>query len=423
MSIQSFLPPVIIACGSYMLIRLRFFTFLSPHRVLGRCRRTLSSKKARSNLALALAGTLGVGNIVGVAVGISVGGSGALFWILISSVFSSVLKYSEATLSSYCGNCGYGFMPVLEHFFPRRGRTLGRLYAMCCLLLSFVLGAALQSSAVFGVSGLEEQHALLVWCAMSLSAMLIVARGGEIIRRFTLRVVPLATLAYVLLCLFVILRNIADVPTVLARVISSAFTVDGGAGGAVGAITSKAVGEGFSRGLLSNEAGAGTSSLATSDGVEHPTDAGILGLLEVVFDTVLLCTLTGLAVLVCIPDPTVYISGAQLVRESIGAELGAFSSVLVACLIFVFAFSTVVCWYYYGIRCLSYLTKRFVGIYTAAFLGCVAFLPVVGESVLFCVSDVLLLILTLLTVTCIIKGSDKIRTLSELSGLLPFTRR
>ena len=146
------LPIFISAIGLYFLIRLHFFFILHPIRVGRQALSAIKEKGAFSSLTLALAGTLGVGNVLGVAVGIIVGGAGSVFWLFISVSFSAVIKYCEVVISSdreslYFGEKG-GMYPVIKASFSRFGGLLSTLYALLCLLLSFFMGAALQSLAL-----------------------------------------------------------------------------------------------------------------------------------------------------------------------------------------------------------------------------------------------------------------------------------
>ena len=421
MSLINLLPIVIIFGGLFVIIRLRAFFIFHPLRTVGALLSSLESREARSSLFLALAGTLGIGNIVGVAVGISVGGSGSVFWLLVSSVFASALKYAESSLAADMHTSSSdGMMSVISLSLPRLGQPLSRIYAIACVLLSLVMGAALQSSGVISSATHFSASPISVGLIFALAVLAVIILGAERVGRFTSVIIPFTTILYLFLALVTIFSDLSRIPLVLTDIFRSAFSTSSCIGGAVGFFTSSAIREGFSRGLLSNEAGAGTSSLAHSRISGSPASAGLLGMCEVFFDTVLLCPLTALAILVTTPDPSAYTSGMSLVMASIGATLGSTSAALVVLCIAAFAFSTVICWYCYGSRCLSYLGIRgglpYLVVYVAATLSG----TFVRDRLLITVTDYLLLLLTVLTILAIIKNSDRLYHLSESFGLLGY---
>lgn len=419
MSLISLLPIVITVGGIFVIVRLRAFFILHPIRTCRAILSSLESHEARSSLFLALAGTLGIGNIVGVAVGIAVGGAGSVFWLLVSALFACALKYAESSLSADMHTASSdGMMSVLASSFPRRGRALSATYALACLVLSLVMGAALQSSGVISSAVHFSVSPLAVGLIFALAVLAVIICGAERVGKFTSLIIPVTTVLYVFLALVTIFSVPSRIPGAVADVFRSAFSPTAATGGAVGFFTSRALREGFSRGLLSNEAGAGTSSLAHSRLAHDPASAGLLGMCEVFFDTVLLCPLTALAILVTVPDPASYTSGASLVLASIGATLGGCSAYLVFICMASFAFSTVICWYCYGSRCLSFLGIRGGIPYLSVYLASTLFGVFITDRVLIAVTDHVLLLLCTLTVFAIMKNSDRLVRLSENYGLL-----
>lgn len=419
MSFLDLLPILITVFGIYMLIKLRFFFVFHPIKAAKKTFSLFRDKSSRASLFLALAGTLGVGNIVGVAYGISVGGVGCVFWILISSLFAAVIKYAESSLAADKKECGHGGMAyVLKSSFPKTGGALGAVYAVLCILLSFSMGSALQSQS-FGISlkftKIPDYFIALVF---TVPVIIVIKGGAEKISRATSIVIPAATAAYVFMCLAVILKNAAELPTAIWRILSEAFNFRSMSGGVSAFFASKAVKEGYARGLLSNEAGAGTSSMAQSRSDMSPSDVGLLGMLEVFFDTALLCTLTGLAVAVS-GDSVAFGGGIEIISAVFSKSLGYASSRILTILIFAFAFSTVICWYYYGVESLEYLFgKRNSKVYTALFIFFTLSGFVLSEGVLIGVSDTVLFFMSVITLSVLYKNSERIVSLSERGGLL-----
>lgn len=424
MDFRLVLPLAVTLFGTYLLFKLKFFFILHPVKTSRNILSAVKEGEGVKGLCLALAGTLGVGNIIGVAVGISVGGAGSVLWLLFSSVFATVLKYSESTLGAECSECGHGGMSyVIRNAFLKTGVPLSIIYAVLCLLLAFFMGAALQSASAVECIG-ESFGISRTMLAPVLIFLLVPAllKGADRIESITAIVIPLSTLIYIFLSLSAIIKGIEHIPEVLSSVVRDAFCPRGAAGGLLGFFSSVAVREGFARGLLSNEAGAGTSAAAHSRANGNAVHAGLFGMCEVFFDTVLLCTLTALAILVTFPcglpkDPV------TLVLGSVGSVFGIASEYLVSLLIFSFAYATVVCWYFYGSECTVFLFGKRPLWFMPLFLFFVAVgcLFSVGSFVL--ISDLVLLLLTLLSSSAVIKSSDRLVNLSEKSGIIPSRSR
>ena len=340
-----------------------------------------------------------------------------------SAIPASVLKYSEVSLSEdVSAREGRGMFYCIRRSFGKCGTALSYVYALACLLLSLVMGAALQTRSV-----VDAAHVLYgtepIFTAVIAAVIVLVSAvwGGRMIGRITLIVIPLTTIIYIFLTFGTIMGNFSRFPEVINAILTDAFTIDSGVGGLVGFLTSRSVSEGFARGILSNEAGAGTSTLGHATGGETtPATKGLHGVLEVFFDTTLLCMLTAFAVLLSVPDPSSFSGGVELVFYAIESSLGGFSSVLTALCILAFAYSTVICWYYYGTECVTQLTGRKVSpiVFMPIFLLFVFTGAFISDVVLVALTDCLMLVLTLLTLPVLIKSSDRIVFLSERDGYL-----
>ncbi len=412
------------AFGIFLALKLRLFFLLHPLRTARVLLGAMRKKGAVRALFLALAGTLGVGNIAGVAFGIAVGGAGSVLWMLVSAVFAAVIKYCESALAADMRDGSHGgMMYVIKSSFKSLGKPLSVLYASLCLLLSLVMGAALQTKTV--VAAFEELGFSPLVCAVSFTAlvMLAITRGSEKIDKITVYIIPLTTLAYIFLSFFVIFKNYARIPEVLSDIIGSAFSAPSILGGAVGALSSRAVSEGFSRGLLSNEAGIGTSSLAEARASNSsPAECGLLGMCEVIFDTVLLCTLTALSVLLSMPEGAASMSGMQLVISAFSSSVGALAAPLLTLLVLAFAYSTVICWYFYGSECVRFLFKSdrktvqlfFCLLFTLSLSLSFSF----SEASLIFLTDLIMLPMAALTLISLTKNSERALHLSEHYGLI-----
>lgn len=412
------LPIIITALGGFLLIKLRFFPILHPRRVACGMLDAVAEDGGYRSLALALAGTLGVGNIFGVAIAISLGGEGAVLWLLVSGVFASVIKYAEATICTDLTETEGqgGMMYAIEKNLPA-GRTLGRAYAVTCIALSLIMGAAMQSSAAISSASLVLGGGWLYPLIFVFLTAVLILGDRERIKSATAILVPLAAIIYIILTVTVIIKNAAALPEVISKIFKSALTVPAVGGGAFGSLVTSPIVRGFATGILSNEAGAGTSSMAHTSGTSRqPSNAGLLGMCEVLFDTVILCTLTALAILTSVREP-LGAGTARLVVEALSSAMPG-GGYLLALSVTTFALATAVCWYFYGRVSLGYLTGRSSGVFLAVYLLFAGLGGVFDCSGFAAAADVLLLVLTLLCAPVIIKSSDRIRALSELRGLL-----
>ncbi len=424
MSILSLMPLMVTASGAYFLVRLRFFFFLHPKKCVKMALENLKGNGAFSSFALALAGTLGIGNIVGVAVGISVGGAGAVFWLMVSSVFSAVIKYCEGALCADFGD-GKGMIGVIENSLDSASRPLSKIYGALILVLSLVMGGALQSASI-GQCACEclNFSSLASAFLIVLSLLFAVVGGNKKINKIINIIIPLTTLIYIFLCLCTIFKNFNRLDEAVSSIFLSAFKSESVGGGILGFFFSEKIKEGYLRAILSNEAGTGTSSIAHSlNPSENLSSVGIMGMLEVIFDTVILCGLTSVSLLVSVEDFSSG-SGVMTVLSGIGNAFGHVSEYLVFVCIFAFAYSTLICWYYYGSFVYRVLFSRKGGaVFGTAFFVSVFFGAMVNSDALITASDVVLFLLSLISLSALIKNSDRIVFLSENSGIIRTRRK
>jgi AGCS family alanine or glycine:cation symporter len=420
------LPFLIISVGALFLIKLKGFFVFHPIKCIRRLACRMKDREARRSLFLALAGTLGVGNIFGVAAGIIIGGAGSLFWIAIATLFSAAIKYAEATLSaSHSGEGRGGIHKALARLFPRCGAFLGALYALLAVLLAFLMGSAIQSSALTSCAEASLGIPVGISAAVFLSVVLVSVVGkSEKIASITEKVIPLTTIVYITMSLTVVFINFTRIPHTLSLIVKSAFAPAAVGGGTLSFLFSKGLSEGFARGTLSNEAGTGTSSLAHSRvSTAEPSYAGLAGVLEVFFDTGLLCVLTGLAILTSVDNYSSFTSPMKLVTEAFCSSLGEVGGAFLLLSVFLFAYSTVICWYYYGAECFSFLTGgKSAKAFTVIFLSFIIVGSFVGEIRLLPLTDTVILFMSLLTLSALIISSEEICRRTEEAGLIKCKR-
>ena len=421
MSLNLTLPLLVTALGIFLMIRLRLFFIIHPIRTAGLLMKTLSDKGSRRALTLALAGTLGVGNIFGVAMGIIIGGAGSVFWMLVSAIFAMAIKYAECTLT-LCSSDGKnrGMHFVLKSSFYHLGEIFACLYASMCVALALIMGGAMQSGAVtdtavasFGVNPVIFSAILVIFVIIG------IIRGGEQIEKITSKIIPIATIVYIFMSIFAIIQNFPSLPNTINSIISSAFNLRSLFGGAGATLFLTALREGYARGILSNEAGVGTSAMAHSrSSGRQPAEAGVCGICEVIFDTVILCPLTALVILTSIENPSSYTSPMALVADAFFASIGPASGIFLFLSIVVFAYSTIICWYYYGAESVKYLFGGGRFAFTVIFLTISFFGEIIPTQPLVFVTDLLLLFMSLLTAVAIIRKFSDIRQSTEQAGLI-----
>ena len=408
----NFLPIAIVCTGGYFLVRLRAFFFFHPMRTASLAKREYKKegKGAFTRLSLALAGTLGVGNVTGVAVGILVGGAGSVFWILISALFSAPLKYAESVaVLSVKDEKGksYGFVTLVRSSFSHIGTPLSVLYALLCVGLAFFMGSALQSAAAAETASAlgKEEHAMTCAFAFAILFVFCVLGNADRICKATSVLIPIAMIIYTIICVITLLHGMSRVEEVVKFVLKDAFSSRAFFGGAVGTTVTSPLKEGFFRGLLSNEAGAGTSAFAHAKSVDGtPFFEGVLGMAEILFDTVILCMLTAFAILVSVKDLQNFQNGMDILSAAFSSALGARYRWPLLLSVFLFAVSSAVCWYEYGRCALGALGCNGGRSYFIVYLG-FSFLGVcLGTMALIPLCDALLFFLSAIALPTLMKN-------------------
>ncbi|MBQ6591201.1 MAG: sodium:alanine symporter family protein [Lachnospiraceae bacterium] len=322
----------------------------------------------------ALAGTVGTGNIAGVAGAIAIGGPGAVFWMWISALLGMCTKYSEVVLAVHFrernakGDWVGGPMYFIKNGLSKKWHFLAVLFSIFGTIAVFGTGNATQINtivtaidAVFINYNILEAGSLGM-VNLALGIVLALCVGGVLlggIRRigsFTEKLVPFMAVFYILLALGVVLMHIGRVPGVFASIFAGAFDPRAFTGGVVGSMF-VSMRRGVSRGIFSNEAGLGTGSIAhaTAD-TGHPVHQGLFGIFEVFTDTIVICTLTAMVIL-CSGVDIVYgqAAGADLTISGFTASYGIWVSIFTAVALICFAFSTTIGWGLYGSRCVEFL--------------------------------------------------------------------
>ncbi|WP_045997713.1 alanine/glycine:cation symporter family protein [Loktanella sp. S4079] len=332
-------------------------------------------------LATALSGTVGLGNIAGVAVAVSIGGPGATFWMILAGLLGMASKFTECTLgvkyrNEYDdGSVSGGPMYYMTKGFAERGlpggKVLAVLFAIFCIFGSLGGGNMFQANQAHAqISGIVGDYpGWITGVIFAIVVFLVIVGGIKSIARVTEKVVPFMGIMYVLVALIILLVNYDKIGWAFGQIFAGAFTGLGVAGGFVGALI-----QGFKRAAFSNEAGVGSAAIAHSAvRTKEPVTEGVVSLLEPFIDTVVICTMTALVITisgVLVVDPATgnYVlneagsaiqtidgsSGVQLTSAAFATGFSWFPYVL-AIAVILFAFSTMISWSYYGLKAWTYL--------------------------------------------------------------------
>jgi AGCS family alanine or glycine:cation symporter len=316
-------------------------------------------------LTTALSATVGLGNIAGVAIAISVGGPGATFWMIVAGLLGMSSKFVECTLGvkyrklDENGEVSGGPMYYLrdglaKYNMPIIGKILAVMFAILCIGGSFGGGNMFQANQAYAqLSGqfpaLAGNGPLFGLILASLVGVVIIG-GIKSIANVTEKIVPLMALLYVGTALVIILINISEVGNVFVLIFNGAFAPDAAFGGVIGVLI-----QGFRRAAFSNEAGVGSAAIAHSAAkTKEPVSEGIVSLLEPFIDTVVICTMTALVIIFTGMYNVEGLEGAQMTSNAFGSVFSWFPYLLVIA-IFLFAFSTMISWSYYGLKSWEFL--------------------------------------------------------------------
>ena len=360
---------LLVGTGLYLNVILRFFSFrnwIHAYKLLWQGRSHQSEKGEISPwnaLMTALAGDIGTGNIVGVATAIAIGGPGALFWMWVTALVGMMTKFSEIILAvkyrekTPAGRWVGGAMYFIKNGLGPKWKWLGTFFAVFGFIACFGIGNLVQVNAI--AVSMDKTFSVPTWVTglvLLFFLALILLGGVKRIGAVAGRLVPFMALIYVVFALIVIIMNITEVPRVFWWVVSEAFTPTSAEGGFAGATVLLTIRMGVARGIFSNEAGLGSTPMAHSAATaKSPLQQASIGMLDVFIDTLVVCSMTGFAILVT----GVWNAGADhagllthMAFEKVFPHVG---DLVVTCSLTLFAFTTVLGWAVYGERCVIYL--------------------------------------------------------------------
>ena len=423
--IGTIVPVMLILVGIYFFVILRFLPVLRAKKVMGA---TLGSGKGGFRaLFLSLAGTLGVGNLAGVSSAIYLGGFGAVFWMWVSAAVASIIKYAEILLAmlhrrqsegEIRGGAPYYIRDVIRPKSRALGSVLPKVFAILYIVNSLFMGGVIQTGAVTEALKLGFGLPKLVsGVFLSLAAAYLLLGGGKRIVKLTTVLVPFMTVAYIVLSLTVIVLNRERLPDVLWGVMTDAFSFSAVGAGAFGFFLSRGVRFGVMRGLFSNEAGCGTSPTAHVSSNLEPCEQGFMGLVEVVVDTIVLCSLTAFVVMLNYSE-VVWLGENPILMTVSSYALGLpealapYCRAVMAFMVLCFGFATISCLAHYVLRCAEFISpkKSFLMLVNVLYVASVFYGAVGDGSLAWGVSDLTFGVMTVINLCVLFFAKEEIKT-------------
>ncbi|MBE6048619.1 MAG: alanine:cation symporter family protein [Clostridium sp.] len=363
---------------------------------------------------MSTASRVGTGNLAGIAIAISIGGPGAVFWMWIIALIGAASSFVESTLAqiykvkdkngSFRGGPAYYMEKALNK------KWLGIIFSILITISFGLIFNSVQSNTI--ASALNQAFSinkLLLALSLTIFTAIIIFGGVKRIAKFTGIIVPIMAGAYILIALLVVLMNITKLPAMFALIFENAFGFKEAIGGGLGA----ALMQGIKRGLFSNEAGMGSApNAAATAAVSHPVKQGLIQTLGVFTDTILICSCTAFIILLSEIDLNSSATGIELTQNALSAHVGPWGTYFIALCILLFAFSSIIGNYYYGEANIEFLTnnKIYINIYricviAMVFFGCLANMQTVWD-----LADVfmgIMAILNLITIAFLAKYAFK----------------
>ncbi len=377
-----------------------------------------------SALCTALSATIGTGNIVGVATAIAAGGPGALFWMWFAAILGTATKYAECMLAikyrevKEDGTVLGGPFYTIEKGMGKKWKWLAVLFAIFGVAagllgigtmtqingITSAVNMAVKSSVAFTFAGNEYTWATVIGGAIvTICAALVIIGGLKRISKVAEKVVPAMAIVYVFLGLSVLIMNATQIPAAFVLIFKSAFGWKAVAGGAAGFVLKQVMDsmqKGIARGIFSNEAGLGSAPIAAAPvKTDEPVEQGLVNMTGTVIDTLIVCTMTGLAIVIAFCNPQFVpmaegLQGVQLTSAALSFDLGgdgvSVQFLLMLCLAF-FAFTTILGWDYYSEKCLEYLSNgrmKFVMFYRVLYIVMIAIGPYFTVDAVFTIADI-----------------------------------
>ncbi len=358
---------ILLGVGLYLTIRLGFVQLRGFRHSIQVIQGKYARKEDRGDvshfqaLSTALSATIGTGNIAGVATAISLGGPGALFWMWVTAFLGMATKFTESTLAlkfREIDQHGVAGGPMYTLLHGLKMKRTAMLFALFAAIASFGIGNLVQvNSVVDGLVFIEPQiknHSWLVGVIMAILVGLVILGGVKRIAKVASIIVPFMAVVYISVAMVVLINEYQQIPAAIATILNHALNPWAVGGAAVG----EAIRWGVARGLFSNEAGLGSSPMAHAAATTNePVREGLVAMMEPFIDTLVICSMTGLAIVVTGAHITApqSVTGASLTAYAFSQSIGDVGGIIVGGGLALFAFSTIIAWSYYGDRSVKFM--------------------------------------------------------------------
>ncbi len=355
---------------------------------------------------ISTASRVGTGNLAGVALAVAAGGPGAVFWMWLIALLGSASAFVESTLAQvYKEKRDGGYVGGPSYYMEKAlgNRGLGIVFSILITICFGLIFNSVQSNTIS--LAFEQAFNLdrsMIGIILTVLTGVIIFGGVHRIAKVSETLVPIMAVLYILVVAFVIIKNIALIPSIFSMIISSAFGIKQFAGGAIGA----AMMQGIKRGLFSNEAGMGSApNAAATAEVTHPVKQGLIQTLGVFTDTIIICSATAFLILVSGMHTQEGLSGIQLTQTSLVAQVGPWGGIFIAVCILLFAFSSIIGNYYYGEANIEFMSdnKNTLLAYRLCVLAMVFFGAKVSMGVVWSLADLFMGLMALINIYAIIK--------------------
>jgi AGCS family alanine or glycine:cation symporter len=394
---------LLVGLGIYFTVRTKFVQITKLGDMFKLMKESPSTKNKKTQISsfgafcISAASRIGTGNLAGVAIAISLGGPGAVFWMWVVALFGAALSFTESTLAQvYKVKDSNGFKGGPAYYMEKAmgKRWMGVLFA---ILITFCFGLAFNSVQANTITVAFEEafgtNRLLVGFVLTVLTAFVIFGGVKRIASVSQVVVPIMATFYLIIAAFVVLINISEIPGVIGLIVSSAFGLNEAVAGGIGA----AIMNGVKRGLFSNEAGMGSAPVAAATAnVSHPVKQGLVQTLGVFVDTLFICSATAFIILLA-GSPQEGMAGIELTQSALASHVGPWATIFVAIAILLFCFSSIIGNYYYGESNIGFIKESKVAlfIFRIAVLGMILFGSVSSLSMVWNLADLFMALMAI----------------------------
>ena len=433
---------LLLGTGLFFTIRTRFvqlrrFTVATKTMLGSRATDCSTHVSPFQAFCTSLAARIGTGNMAGVAVAVTMGGPGAVFWMWVIAILGMSTSLAENVLAQlYKTNNGDGTYRGGPAYYIEKAlgqRWLGIVFSVALIIAFGFAFNSVQSNSIAAAFSSYDIPAGYIGAALAIMSALIIFGGIRTVSKVAEFLVPIMALAYLGMALVVVFMNIAELPAVFSLIFKSAFGLESAASGGVGYMVSHAMQQGIKRGLFSNEAGMGSApNAAAAVHSNHPVNQGLMGMLGVFIDTIIVCTSTAAIILVSGALDGSGITGIELTQLALVSEIGPMGKHFIAMAILMFAFSSIIANYYYGESNLRFIVDNnsLIMVYRVAVLGMVFWGATSSLPTVWAFADASMGVMALINLTAILLLSGIVTQLLNdfddqvASGVTPvFNRR